>query len=417
MNEQGGEADRQLRTTLKVAACSMGFNLLLMAGKYGLSVISGSAALRADAVHSLADVIGSGSVMAGLYFSHSRSKHFPYGLYKIENLVSLGLGLGIMFAGYELGREAAVQAAVRTGGEKLTNVPTALAGVIIFIIAMFLFSRWERSMAEKTNSPALEADSGDFYTDALASAAIVASLVASLVGLRIDWLATMVIVVFVVYTGFQITLDAVRVLLDASVDREVLNSIEEVIREQREVAEIKDLRGRNSGSFRFIQAVIVLDLTGLEAAHEVSHRIEGQVREAAQNVDNVIIHYEPLQQQEHRWAVPIEGDEVCRHFGEAPVFLIADVRASDDRIIRQRRVKNPYTDIEHGKGIKVSEMLIDEDVDRVLVRESLRGKGPYYALQQARVRMLEIDETDIADALEAAGVDVEGSEPLPAEGY
>jgi len=61
-----------------VALLSAGFNVLLVLLKYGLSVLSGSIALRADAFHSLIDVLASLGIFAGIKISERKSSTFPY---------------------------------------------------------------------------------------------------------------------------------------------------------------------------------------------------------------------------------------------------------------------------------------------------------------------------------------------------
>ena len=73
-----------------------------MALKGGLAFLSGSVALVADAIHSATDVISSITVLAGIKISKRKSKNFPYGLYKVENFVSLLTSLFIFLAGYEI---------------------------------------------------------------------------------------------------------------------------------------------------------------------------------------------------------------------------------------------------------------------------------------------------------------------------
>ena len=59
--------------------------------KFIAGVTFNSLALVADAIHSTVDIIGSIAVFLGIKFSSIKSKQFPYGLYKIENLISLFL--------------------------------------------------------------------------------------------------------------------------------------------------------------------------------------------------------------------------------------------------------------------------------------------------------------------------------------
>ena len=73
----------------KIGAFSIGVNVLLVGIKALLSFLSGSVALLADAIHSSTDVVSSITVLAGIKISKRKSRNFPYGLYKVENFVSL----------------------------------------------------------------------------------------------------------------------------------------------------------------------------------------------------------------------------------------------------------------------------------------------------------------------------------------
>ncbi len=403
--KQGGKRD-ELALVLRTAAAGVAVNLALAAAKYVLSVVSHSVALGADAVHSLSDVLASATVLAGIKLSRRRSPEFPYGLYKLENLVALGAAVVIMLTAYELGREAVVAALAEHKPWALENVPIAMAGVVLIGLATLAWSLYERRVALRTGSPALEADAAHIYTDVLSSVAILVSLAAALVGWRVDWIATLVIVVFIARTGWHLAAGAVRVLLDASVEREVLNAVEAAIMRHPHVVKLKALRGRNSGSFRFIEAVVQLDVHDLEEAHEISTEIEQAVREAAENVDQVLIHYEPLQKSELVYAIPTQEDGVtmAEHFGEAPQFALVKVRAADKVAQAVEYIANSFGDLEHGKGIKVAELLVSRGVDAVITRESLEGRGPYYVLREAHVRVLTSDAPTVRDALAEHGI-------------
>jgi divalent metal cation (Fe/Co/Zn/Cd) transporter len=65
-------------------------------------LISGSLAVTADAIHSLSDVVSSAIILVGIKISERPARGFPYGLYKVENLVAMASSVLILFAGYEI---------------------------------------------------------------------------------------------------------------------------------------------------------------------------------------------------------------------------------------------------------------------------------------------------------------------------
>lgn len=136
------------------------------------------------------------------------------------------------------------------------------------------------------------------------------------------------IVVAVVKTGWDLLRDAMRVLLDASLDAETLDRIRNVIKAEARVAKVKWVTGRNAGRFRFVEAGVALRLTELDRAEGVMQRIETKVRGAIPYVDRVLIHPEAAASPYVRYAVPLSALDgtVSEHFGEAPFFAFVMVR-------------------------------------------------------------------------------------------
>ena len=339
-----------------------------------------------------------------------RRKSFPYGLYKVENLVALVSGAAILLAAWEIGKEAIQQAASPEAPAPLQNVPLTIAAAAALMLLPLAFSRYEARVARDTGSPALEADSGHMLAEVFSGAVIIASLVASRLGWQFDWVAAVVVSVFVARTGWHVSVAAIRVLLDASVERGILNAVERAILDHPAVVQVSDLRGRNAGSFRFIQANVVLNVHDLELAHEASQEIERAVREAAANVDDVVIHYAPYEKPTVVYAFTLdEHGMIAEHFGDAPEFEIVTVDAEQRRVLDRRRHPNSLGTEEHGRGIKVAQALLDMGVDVVVTRTQLENKGPYFALHDARVRIVVTDSESVDDVLVSEGLQVEAT--------
>jgi len=73
---------------------SVALNVLLAGLHAVIATASGSLAVAAELIHNLIDLVAAVAVLAGLKLAGRKSKAFPYGLYKIENLVALGLAAG-----------------------------------------------------------------------------------------------------------------------------------------------------------------------------------------------------------------------------------------------------------------------------------------------------------------------------------
>ena len=389
----------------RLALASVSVNILVTGLKYFLGAFSGSLALLADAVHSTADVVSSASIWAGIRLSRRKTKRFPYGLYKVENLVALITSVLIFLAGYE------IVVSVLWAGEQVRaeRLPYAIWGVIAVGLILLGFSRYELRRAKKLNSPSLEADAQHLTTDLFSSCIILAGLTGTYfqIKLPLDKVAALVIVALIVRVGWKIAVDAIRVLLDASLDFKTLNYIREIILETPQVSEIKALTGRNSGRFKFIEADLALKVRELPKAHFLVNRIESHIKSRVPNVDHILIHYEPMQRETQVIALPVAEDRMhlSEHFGEAPYFLLLTLKRADGTLLKESWLSNPFQTEEKGKGIKVSEWLVSLGIDEIITPKNFDHKGPYYVFSDNGVEMSQTDGrilTEIKESLIAS---------------
>jgi len=77
------------------------------------------------------------------------------------------------------------------------------------------------------------------------------------------------------------------------------------------------------------------------------------------------------------------------------------VRLADGLAQEQRILAKPYREVD-AKGIQVAEWLAGRKVDLVLLKQSLRGKGPVHVFGGAGVEMQGTEATTLAEALRKA---------------
>lgn len=106
--------------------------------------------MRAGAFDAFTDVVASSAVFIGLMIASRKSKNFPYGLYKVENLISVIVALFIFYAGYEI-----VMEALRSETVQLQNVWLSIAGIVRVMVIALVFSTYERKVGKDIQSPSL----------------------------------------------------------------------------------------------------------------------------------------------------------------------------------------------------------------------------------------------------------------------
>jgi cation diffusion facilitator family transporter len=390
---------------------SISVNVLLAVVHAFVAVASSSLAVSAELVHNVADLLGSVAVLVGLKLAARRSKAFPYGLHKVENLVTAGLA-GLVFAtAYEIGKDAL---AARSAPPR--SQAWMLAALAATTVLPLVFGHFELRAGRTAGSPSLVADAREYRVHVLTTGLAFAALASQALGMPLDRGAALVIVVVVAKTGWELLRDAMRVLLDASLDAETLLRIREVVHADPAVRELSWVTGRSAGRFRFVEAGVALRVSGPERTEAVVRRVEASVRSRVPHVERVLVHVEAPATPYFRGAVPLadRAGTVSPHFGKAPYFALVSLRRVDGSVTSQSVVETPHLAEDKARGLRVAEWLAAEKVDVVLTKEEMRGKGPEYVLRDAGIVLVRTDAATLDGALSSlAG---EPGDPSPGAG-
>ena len=359
-------------------------NLALAGLKAFLAFLSGSLALTTDAIDSATDALASLAVWGGIKLSFRKSRTFPYGLYKLENVMSVVVAFLLFFTGIEIARKA-----FSSSGQSPTITPLVIGGALTGIVVTILFGWYAISVGRRTGSPILIAEGRHRQADLLSSSLVLVALVSNYFGFHLDHIVAGLVLIFISYAGWELLSDGMRVLLDASLDAETLNQIRKIIESEPSVKKVRSLVGRNAGSYRFVEADLIMRTNDLKKAHSISEKIESRIRKEVQHVERVLIHYEPQSNTKLLVAIPLEDKEgtVSAHFGKAPYFALVLLHLAHGQREQQEVIVNPYTNVTKAKGIRVAEWLVDKKVDVIISREKLEGKGPAYVFAGADIEL------------------------------
>lgn len=382
----------------RAAWLSIAVNVVLTLLNMAIAAASGSLAVAAEMVHNLVDLVAAVAVLAGVKVSQRKSRAFPYGLYKVENVVAVVIAVLIFVTGYEIAKQSLLAT-----GREATVTPLMLGGVALSAIIPLAFSFYEMRVGRAVNSPSLMADAQEYRVHVFSSGVVFAALVGQMIGWPLDRAAALLIVLLIAKTGWELLQDGMRVLLDASLDGDTLAQVRTIIEAEPSLAALKSLTGRNAGRYRFLEAEVTLRVQDLDRAHAITERLEQAVRAQVPHVERVLIHVEPLARTHLRYAIPLEdpGGAISQHLGEAPYFVLVTRRTADGTVERQEILANPHSQVPKAKGIRVAEWLIERKVDVVLLKESLQGKGPEYVFGDGGVETRLTGVTTLAEALAA----------------
>ena len=391
------QGNKPTATLEKWGWASIGVNVSLTALNLAIAYASGSLAVAAEMVHNLVDLVASVAVLGGLKLSQRKSRKFPYGLYKVENVVAAGVAVLIFVAAYEIARKALLSETRET-----VVTPWVLCGLVVSLLLPLAFSFFEMRAGRAANSPSLIADAREYRVHVLTAGLVLAAVVAHTVHMQVDRLAALAVVVIVAKTGWDLLCDAMRVLLDASLDAGTLTQARQIVEREPTVVAIHSLMGRNAGRYRFLEAEVDVRVRELERADLIGRSIERNLRDEIPHLERAVIHVKPARKETLRVALPIEGPNgpPSQQFGTAPAFLLVDKRRTDGQIVSQTVVTNPFSGEPRGRGIKVAHWLIDQKVDALLTADDVRDKGPGHALGEAGVNVIITQATTVEGAIE-----------------
>ncbi|MEO5377860.1 MAG: cation diffusion facilitator family transporter [Magnetococcus sp. DMHC-6] len=234
------------------------FNTFLTLFKGILGVISGSAALVADAFHSAADVLATYVTMVSVKISHKPADNLhPYGHGKVQYFSTMITGL-ILFIGAVFIFVGAVKAIISGYFEAPNTI--ALLGAIVSIVINEGMFRYQTCVGTEHKSPAILANAWDNRSDAIASSAVLFGIAMALFGYPIaDSLAALVVSLIIMKIGWELIVEAVHGLIDVSADMNILKELYEVIRATSGVLEISFLRARVIGDGLHIETHLQVD--------------------------------------------------------------------------------------------------------------------------------------------------------------
>lgn len=383
------------RAVSRVAFWGVLVSVGLLALTVAIAVASSSLTLVAAAVDCAVDVVTAVVLWAGLKLADRTSVKFPFGLYKIENVLQVVIALLLFVAAYEVAAQAL------TAGEREADIgPWVIVGVVASIVATWIYGWWATTVGKRVSSPALIADGKHRQTDVLSTSLVLIAVISTALGFDVDRYAAVVIVAFAVYSGWRLLVAGMKVLLDASVDASTKARIEGVITTEALVAQVDALAVRSAGRYLFLEATLRMRTDDLARAHAASERLEQRIRAEIPAIERVNFHVEPLKREVWRVAAPLAAPsgEISGEFGEAPYFGFAEVRDADGGILRQEIVENPLLGLEKQRGILVAEWLVGRGVDVLLATRPV-NKGPSYVLREAGVESRHARHASLSDEL------------------
>jgi cation diffusion facilitator family transporter len=395
MNQASIDYKKRSRIVInRLLIASTFINVGLTIVKYFLGKWIGNVALQADALHSALDVLSSVIVFSAMFFSYIKTDKFPFGLYKLENIASSLVSLLIILTAFEIGyslfeKHEALHVSI------FKQVLTA--GILfLIVILMFLYSRYEKKIGIKYSSSGIVSDAEHIKSDLFSIFIIICSIIFSIFGLNIDKYVAVIIIVMILHSGFELFKNSTLALLDINIDKKTIEAISREISQFDHVNEISSIKGRKSGRFMLLEIIVKLDVASFEEAHRLSTEIEKSIYEKFPNVDNVIVHYEPMEKNIVKICIPQNTDnQISQDFSNSKFFLIIEYDLSKQEILNVQKKHNDFLELKEKKGIQIALFLVKEGVDIIVSTQHIVNTGPYFVFKTHNKKFYIVEDINI----------------------
>ena len=287
--------DTKTRTAIGSLSGIVGIlcNLLLFTMKLLVGTLAASVSITADAMNNLSDATSSIVTLLGFKLAEKPAdEDHPYGHARFEYLSGLGVAVMIIVIGFELAKSSV---------EKILN-PTAVefgfatcAVLLGSIVVKLWLSAFNGKLAKMIHSATLEATAADSRNDCIASfAVLLAALVESVSGWKIDGWMGLAVALFILYSGWNLAKDTISPLLGEAASQELRDQIVGFVGSHPKVLGYHDLMVHDYGpGQRFASLHVEMDKDeDPMICHEIIDDLERECFE--QYSTRLVIHYDPV---------------------------------------------------------------------------------------------------------------------------
>ena len=274
--------------------------IVLVVVKLAIGIASGSIAVLASAIDSLLDSI----VSIFNFFAIKKSEEnpdarFQYGKGKIQALAGVIEGTVITISGIYIMYESIKKMIF---GSTTGLLQPAIVVMIFSIVLTYFLVQYLMRVSKETGSIVIKADALHYKTDLWSNGAVLLALgFVYFTGLDIiDALFGLGIGLYIIYSAYEIIEEGILMLLDQSLEQEIVEQIEHIIEKHPKVTSQHWLKTRTDGTTNFVEFHMVLrpDMLLLEA-HHIANKIEDEIMALAPEKRWVITpHFDPYDDEE-----------------------------------------------------------------------------------------------------------------------
>ncbi len=285
--------DDRTNNSIKAVKVSIAGNVFLALLKLTLGIFAHSIALISDGLDTAVDIVKVFVVFRGINIAAKPADNLhPYGHGRAETIASSIIGVSVIFAGLLI-----IIQSIQSFGKTNAMDTLMFIGAGASIAGKVFLSKYMMTVGKKLSNQAITANAKDYLGDVFSSTAVViGALLIRLTGRKyFDSIASIVVALIIIYMGYKIIEGGAKEMMEEQDNPEIMEKVENIVNECTNAKNPHLIRMRRLGSYYIVDMHIEFpENMSVKESHNIVNSLEHRIREQLPEVQEVVIHIEPI---------------------------------------------------------------------------------------------------------------------------
>ena len=367
IKDKGNTKNQEVRGKYAMLSSITGIvvNILLSVFKLIIGIFANSISIISDALNNVSDAGSSIVTMVGFKLSQKKvDADHPWGHGRMEYITGFFVDILILLVGFEL-LKSSVDKIIHPELPNINNITIIL--LVVAILAKLWLFVFYRKIAKTIDSAAIKGTAYDSISDSISTLAVlVSAFVAKFAKISIDGYVSLLVSMFILFTGYKAIKEIIDLLLGQKPDPEFVKQIEEFAMKYETIEGIHDIMVHDYGPGRKIVSfhAEVPANSDISRAHDIIDQMEQDIFEnfgciTTVHMDPIVVDDEEINQM--RSFVENIVKEINEEFsihdfrmtdGGERVNLIFDLVITSDKNINVEEIISKVQEEIHKKNKK-----------------------------------------------------------------
>ena len=295
IKDKGNTKNQEVRGKYAMLSSITGIvvNILLSVFKLIIGIFANSISIISDALNNVSDAGSSIVTMVGFKLSQKKvDADHPWGHGRMEYITGFFVDILILLVGFEL-LKSSVDKIIHPELPNINNITIIL--LVVAILAKLWLFVFYRKIAKTIDSAAIKGTAYDSISDSISTLAVlVSAFVAKFARISIDGYVSLLVSMFILFTGYKAIKEIIDLLLGQKPDPEFVKQIEEFAMKYETIEGIHDIIVHDYGPGRKIVSfhAEVPANSDICRAHDIIDQMEQDIFESFGCITTV--HMDPI---------------------------------------------------------------------------------------------------------------------------